>query len=142
MVSRTPITPGLFRIRPTLTNAAGIAVIYKYIHQTTIMKIVKKTTLALLLMLTALAVQAQVGVKAGVNFSNMLFEEDEASIEDLARDGATNFTAGLTFILPLGDAVAIQPELLYAQKGGSSTYSFAGVETTNELKYNYLAALT
>lgn len=112
--------------------------IYKYIHQTTIMKIVKKTTLALLLMLTALAVQAQVGLKAGVNFSNMLFEEDEASIEDLARNGATNFTAGLTFILPLSDAVAIQPELLYAQKGGSSTYSFAGVETTNELKYNYL----
>lgn len=113
----------------------------KYIHQfhqTTIMHVFKQTTLALLLLFAAVSVHAQVAVKAGVNFSNMLFEEDDSSIEDLAKDGAVKFTAGLSFILPLGDYVAIQPELLFVQKGAKSTYKIAGQEFSNDLTYNNL----
>lgn len=102
------------------------------------MKIMKQTSLILLLMLGALAVHAQVAVKAGVNFSNMLFEEDENSIEDLARDGAVKFTGGLSFILPLGNVVALQPELLYTQKGAKTSYTVLGQEFTTDLNYNYL----
>lgn len=102
------------------------------------MKIFKQTTLALLLLFGAYAVQAQVALKAGVNFSNMLFEEDEQSIEDLARDGAVKFVGGLSFILPLSDAVAIQPELLFIQKGAKNSYTFLGDEYSSEFNYNYL----
>lgn len=102
------------------------------------MNLTKKITLAILAITMAFSLQAQVGVKAGVNFSNMLFEEDETSIEDLARNGATKFTAGLVFILPLSDAVALQPELLFTQKGAESKYTVLGEEFTNDLTYNYL----
>ncbi len=102
------------------------------------MQTLKQTSLILLLLLGAMAVHAQVAVKAGVNFSNMLFEEDENSIEDLARNGAVKFTGGLSFILPLGDVVALQPELLYTQKGAESTYTILGEEFTTDLNYNYL----
>lgn len=103
------------------------------------MRIFKQTTLALLLLLGAYtSVQAQIAVKAGVNFSNMLFEEDEQSVEDLARDGAVKFVGGLSFILPLGDAVAIQPELLFVQKGAENTATILGQEITTDLTYNYL----
>lgn len=102
------------------------------------MKLIKKITFAIIAMGMAFSLQAQVGVKAGVNFSNMLFEGDETSVEDLAKNGATKFTAGLMFILPLSDAVAIQPELLFTQKGAKSTYKVLGEEFTNDLTYNYL----
>ena len=103
------------------------------------MRIFKQTTLALFLLLGAYtSVQAQIAVKAGVNFSNMLFEEDEQSVEDLARDGAVKFVGGLSFILPLGDAVAIQPELLFVQKGAENTATILGQEITTDLTYNYL----
>lgn len=101
------------------------------------MQFTKKITLAVLAIGMALSLQAQVAVKAGVNFSNMLFEEDDTSIEDLAKNGATKFTAGVAFILPFSDAVALQPELLYTQKGAKSTYTIAGGEFTNDLTYNY-----
>jgi hypothetical protein len=94
--------------------------------------------LALFLFLIGInGVSAQVAVKAGVNFSNMLFEEDENSLEDLAKNGAVKFTAGIVFILPIGDVVALQPELLFVQKGAESTYKLLGQEVTNKLTYNY-----
>ncbi|WP_020536815.1 porin family protein [Lewinella cohaerens] len=102
------------------------------------MQFTKKITLAVLAIGMAFSLQAQVAVKAGVNFSNMLFEEDDNSIEDLAKNGATKFTAGVAFILPFSDVVALQPELLYTQKGAKSTYTIAGGEFTNDLTYNYL----
>ena len=102
------------------------------------MQLTKKITLAILAIGLAFSVQAQVALKAGVNFSNMLFEEDDNSIEDLAKNGATKFTAGVSFILPFSDAVALQPELLYTQKGAKSTYTILGEEFTNDLTYNYL----
>ncbi|MEO0724223.1 MAG: porin family protein [Bacteroidota bacterium] len=106
--------------------------------QPTTMRIFKQTTLVLFLLLGAYATQAQVALKAGVNFSNMLFEEDEQSVEDLARNGAVKFIGGLSFILPLGNAVAIQPELLFAQKGAETTLTILGEDITTDYTYNYL----
>ena len=102
------------------------------------MQLTKKIALAVMAIGMAFSLHAQVAVKAGVNFSNMLFEEEDNSIEDLARNGATKFTAGVAFILPFSDAVALQPELLFTQKGAKSTYTVLGEEFTNDLTYNYL----
>lgn len=102
------------------------------------MQLTKKITLAVLAIGLAFSLHAQVAVKAGVNFSNMLFEEDDTSIEDLAKNGATKFTAGVAFLLPFSDAVALQPELLFTQKGAKSTYTILGEEFSNDLTYNYL----
>jgi hypothetical protein len=96
-----------------------------------------KSLVLLLFLVGANGLSAQVAVKAGVNFSNMLFEEDENSLEDLARNGAVKFTAGVVFILPIGDVVAVQPELLFVQKGAESTYKSLGQQVTNDLNYNY-----
>jgi hypothetical protein len=102
------------------------------------MQLTKKITLALIAFAMAFSLQAQVAIKAGVNFSNMLFEEADNSVEDLARNGATKFTAGLSFILPLGDAVALQPEILYTQKGAETTYTVLNTSYSNKLTYSYL----
>ena len=102
------------------------------------MQILKQTSLLALFLGLAFTIQAQVAVKAGVNFANMLYEEDEQTVEDLARNGAVKFTGGLSFILPLGDAVALQPELLFTQKGGESTVTIAGQNITTDWNYNYL----
>lgn len=102
------------------------------------MNTIKTTALTLLFALFCTVAYSQVGLKAGVNFANMQFEEDESSIEDLARNGSTKFTGGLTFILPLGDAIAIQPEILYTQKGAERSFSVLGEEFTNNLTYHYI----
>lgn len=86
----------------------------------------------------SLSMMAQIGVKAGVNFTNMVFDEEDTDIEDLARNGATNYAIGLEFILPLSDRIALQPELLYSKKGAESTYTILGQTFKNELSYNYL----
>lgn len=82
--------------------------------------------------------QAQVAIKAGVNFANMNFEEDDPNIEDLARNGSVGFTGGLVFMLPLGSALAVQPELLFSQKGAESSYTVLGQTFTSKLTYNYI----
>lgn len=97
-----------------------------------------KSLLLLVFFIGISHLNAQVAFKAGVNFSNMLFEEDDNSLEDLAKNGAVKFTAGFVFILPIGDVVALQPELLFVQKGAESTYKLLGQEATNKLTYNYL----
>lgn len=102
------------------------------------MQLTKKITLAVLAIGLAFSLHAQVAVKAGVNFANMLFEEEDNSIEDLARNGATKFTAGVAFILPFSDVLALQPELLFTQKGAKSTYTILGEEFSSDLTYNYL----
>ena len=102
------------------------------------MNFLQKITLLLLFCAAAWSLQAQVAVKAGVNFANMQFEEADNSVEDLARNGAVKLTAGLAFILPLSDNVALQPELLFTQKGSETTYRILGSEVTNKLTYNYL----
>ncbi len=97
-----------------------------------------KLIITLLLSSFSLGLMAQVGVKAGVNFTNMVFEEDETGIQDLARTGATNYSIGVEFILPLGDVLALQPELLYAKKGAESSYTVLGQTFSSTFSYNYL----
>lgn len=94
--------------------------------------------LASLLILGYATTQAQVAIKAGVNFANMNFEEEDPDVEGLARDGSVGFTGGLVFLLPIGSVLAVQPELLFAQKGAESSYTVLGQTFTSKLTYNYI----
>ena len=95
-------------------------------------------TLALVLT-TSLAVNAQsedsnaeFGVKGGLNFSN-LYTED---VDD--NNALTSFNAGVYAKLPITDAFAIQPELLYSRKGAELVYNNALAEGTAKFKLNYI----
>lgn len=98
----------------------------------------KKLMIAMMLCTFSFGLMAQVGVKAGVNFTNMVFDDEDTDVEDLARNGATKFTLGVEFILPLTDAIALQPELLFSQKGAESSFVVLGQTFKNELTYNYI----
>ena len=69
-----------------------------------------------------------VGIKAGAAISNLSSNDGEIS-----KKGARNgFTAGIYSHFPLG-IFAIQPELLYTQKGGS--YDLPGLTVDDRLDY-------
>lgn len=79
---------------------------------------------------SAIAQQAQFGVKAGVNFANVRFdpEPDEDGFER-----RTGFAGGLFVVVPMSDRIAFQGEALFSQKGTS--FSGNGGEGTLELDY-------
>ena len=97
----------------------------------------KLITLLLAAMFTQVAV-AQVAVKGGLNFANMVFEDDEDDIQDLAKNGNAGLTGGLAFIIPFGDVIALQPEILYTQKGSELNYTILGEDYYEKVRYNYI----
>lgn len=98
----------------------------------------KATTLVALTFFGLTSLQAQddnseVGIKGGVNFSN--FYSDEVDDQDL-RIG---FQGGLFFKAGITDFFAIQPEVLFTQKGATTKYdNFATGEAEFTNKLNYL----
>jgi len=104
------------------------------------MKTRKKIAATLVLLLTtSLAVNAQskdsnaeFGFKGGVNFSNMYTED----VDD--NNVLTSFNAGIYAKLPISDALAIQPELLYSRKGAELVYDNVFAEGTAKFKLNYI----
>src|SRR5688572_25230710 len=74
----------------------------------------------------------QLGIRAGVNSSNVYDEETD----DFEADAKLGFVAGGFLSIPLGKFLGLQPEVLYSQKGfqasgtiGTSTYDY--VRTTS-----------
>lgn len=57
--------------------------------------------------------ELKVGIKAGMNYSNVYSE----SGDDFVADGKAGFAGGVFVSIPLNQLVGIQPELLYSQKG-------------------------
>ncbi|MFB9055492.1 porin family protein [Mariniflexile ostreae] len=74
----------------------------------------------------------QIGVKGGVNFSN-LYTDD---VDD--NNVLTSFNAGLYASFPITDFIAIQPELLYSRKGSELVYDNALTSGTAKFKLNYV----
>jgi len=73
------------------------------------------------------------GVKGGANFSN--FRVDD--LED--NNVKVGLNLGLFMKLPVSEAVAIQPELLYSSKGAKLTYdNFVQGEGEYRFNFNYL----
>lgn len=73
-----------------------------------------------------------VGIKGGVNFTNLYTEDvDDNNI-------LTSFNAGLFVNLPVTSGVSIQPELNFSRKGSELVYDNAFATGTTRLKLNYL----
>lgn len=73
-----------------------------------------------------------IGIKGGVNFTNLYAEEvDDNNI-------LTSFNLGLYANLPVSDAVSIQPEFNFSRKGAELVYDNAFASGTSRLKLNYL----
>lgn len=62
------------------------------------------------------------GIKGGVNLSNVYDSEGE----DFVADSKVGFAVGGFLSLPLGSYFGIQPEVLFSQKGFKSSGSFLG----------------
>jgi hypothetical protein len=97
------------------------------------MKNLKRITLAVLV-LASTAINAQdndtdkenslrIGVKAGLNYSNVYDERGD----DLVADGKFGLAGGAFLSIPIGDFFGIQPEFLFSQKGFKATGSVVGL---------------
>jgi hypothetical protein len=85
--------------------------------------------------------QVQIGVRAGVNFSNL-------SGKDASGDKIENnkllpgFHAGVTFDIPVADEFAVQPGLLFSTKGVHYKYSdgdsYKAIPYYAEIPVNFL----
>ena len=114
----------------------------------------KNIILSTLLLVLAVAVNAQrntsfderenfqIGVKAGLTYSNVYNAEGE----EFDADAKLGFTGGVFARFPLGTFLGFQPEILFTQKGFSAsgrllgnTYNYK--TTTNFLEIPLLVAL-
>lgn len=70
----------------------------------------------LLIMALGLNLQAQtIGVKAGLNFSNMLIKAGDNKVDDIKMK--PGFHIGATYEMPFGDMLSFEPGLLISTKG-------------------------
>ncbi|KAF2506931.1 PorT family protein [Flavobacterium zhairuonense] len=91
----------------------------------------KKSMLLLCTLFACAAVTAQtekvkLGAKAGLNISNLTF--DENAVNSSSRTG---FTAGLMAEIPLAKSFSVQPEFLYSQQGMKFSYADADVQNSH-----------
>lgn len=83
---------------------------------------------------------AQLGVKGGVNLASLLQEDSGQEFENLEDKTVLGVQFGAFYELALTEKVALQPEFLYIQKGGKSTFdiSLLAQQIENRLFYNYV----
>lgn len=72
------------------------------------------------------------GIKGGANFTNLITND----IND--NHILTSFNAGVFALLPLGNLIAIQPELNFSRKGAELVYDNIFAEGTAAFKLDYL----
>jgi hypothetical protein len=93
------------------------------------------------LLLTLFFIQpasAQLAIKAGINVASLSEEPAEENIEDFEEESILGFQAGLVAEIPISEGFAIQPELLWVQKGGRRLYELAGSSYEQSVTYNYV----
>ena len=71
--------------------------------------------------------ELKVGIKAGINYSNVYSESGDGYV----ADGKVGFAGGVFVSIPLNELVGIQPELLYSQKGFKTEGTFFDGEITS-----------
>ena len=105
--------------------------------KTTIKTIAAAALIAAGLFATTIDAQAQTrartGIKGGLSASTLQFD----NVDFTDRKERIGFHAGLFTQIPLGSAFAIQPEILYVNKGASSNYRFLGSENRASFNLNY-----
>ena len=98
----------------------------------------KQYTLSLLIVLSMLmshqlaAQSARAGIKGGLNFSNLY-------LEDVGNENArVGYNLGIYSQVMLGDALALQPELIFNTKGARAEYDVLGFTGENRFNLSYL----
>lgn len=74
------------------------------------------------------------GVKAGLNVSNIW----DTEAEDFSADPKAGFAGGLYATIPLGRLLALQPEVMFSQKGYTASGQFLTVPYEMKRTSNYL----
>lgn len=96
------------------------------------------TTLAIALY-PATSSTAQVSIKAGINLASMGASATEDNYRELENKSVVGFQAGFALDVAPSSVFSVQPELLYIQKGGKTTY---GIDEDNQVQsryyYNYV----
>ena len=95
--------------------------------------------LSFLLLPLVASAQPAIGVKAGLNVSNVYgADADELSQEGLDKSAVLGFVGGLTLDLPLSPSFGIRTEALYSQKGFkvSGDESFEGEQFELDVDYS------
>jgi len=102
-------------------------------------KSLKSAAFAIALLFTGTIAWAQVGIKAGVNIASLSKDPGEDEPGDYDAISILGFQGGLTFELPIAGPLALQPELLFIQKGGKSEFIITeDNKSINTVTYNYL----
>lgn len=78
----------------------------------------KKISVLLVFVLTAYALSAQLGIKGGVNASNLSTDNDD--IENI--ESKLGYQLGVVLDIPLSETVWIRPEAIFIRKGGKYDY--------------------
>lgn len=139
--------PGLISYRSTcnqMSHQPGTICLYKHIKKQYIENYQMKTYLKIIgasLIIICLSQtvgkaqetkQARIGIKGGVNFSNLYTNDAD---HNKMRIG---FNLGLFAKLRISDVIAFQPELYYTAKGAQMNYNNALVNGTAKFHFNYL----
>ena len=85
----------------------------------------------LTLFITPLNAQMQIGLKGGINISNVV--GDDANFFGMDLDSRTGFSGGVFFMYQFSELFAIQPEAYYTLKG--ATLSVNGADLTFSFDY-------
>ncbi len=97
--------------------------------------------------LSALAEGGQsFSIKGGLNFADFSEYSDEtdvsasmSEISEIGTEDLIGFAAGVSLRLPLGEMIALQPELFYSQKGTKTEpFESGGVTVESKLIMNYI----
>jgi len=102
-------------------------------------KIMKKNLITICVILIAtVSSNAQIlklGIKGGINYANQTGTDITVNSNNYKSEAITNYHFGLIAELPLGEKLAIQPEVLYSTVGAN--YKATGVisDINNELGY-------
>lgn len=76
----------------------------------------------------------QIGVKAGINVSNIY----DTKGDNYTADPKVGFVGGGFLAIPIGKYLGVQPEVLYSQKGIRQSGSFLGIDYTMERTLGFL----
>lgn len=106
------------------------------------MKSIKIFALVSALSVTSMAIaqtvddreQLRVGIKAGINVSNVYDEQGD----NFEADPKIGFAGGGFLSIPIGRYLGLQPEVLYSQKGLTFNGSFLGADYTVQRTLGYL----
>ena len=86
-----------------------------------------KKLIAFILMFTMFTVstnnlQAQASIRGGINIASMSANATEKNYKDYENQSIVGFQVALALPIKISENVAIQPELVFIQKGGKSQY--------------------